>query len=203
MGHFKRPFEFEKGSSITHITVDGKSVTDKPSVVRHFNDFFSTIGAKLASKFNSSHFSILSPRVVHDFCFVKVDGECVLKQLKNINPAKATGLDGIDTRLLKLSAEHICRSFTYLISLSLSIGVFPDDWKIARVVPLFKAGCRDDQNNYRPVSILPVVSKIPEGIVHDQLYRSLMVSKGLSEWQSGFRPGFSTAKAAHYLVGYN
>jgi retron-type reverse transcriptase len=52
------------------------------------------------------------------------------------------------------------------------------------------------------VSILPVVSKILEKVVHDQLYQSLVASGVLSEWQSGFRPGFSTATAATYLVDY-
>ena len=94
------------------------------------------------------------------------------------------------------------RSTSSIINLSMSSGVFPDDWKIARVVPLFKAGSRDDPNNYRPVSVLPVDSKIIERVVHDQLYRNLAASDVLSEWQSGFRPGFSTATAAHYLVDY-
>ena len=104
--------------------------------------------------------------------------------------------------LLRLSTEHIYRPLTFSINLSLSSGVFPDDCKIARVVPLFKAGSRDDPNNYRPVSILPVISKILEKVVHDQLYDSLVGYGVLSEWQSGFTPGFSTTTAAHYLVDY-
>ena len=68
------------------------------------------------------------------------------------------------------------------------------------MTPLFKAGAKDDVNNYRPVSILPVVSKLLEGIVHNQLYQILVASDVLTEWQSGFRPGFSTTTAASYLV---
>ena len=72
--------------------------------------------------------------------------------------------------------------------------------KLPALLQFFKAGARDDPNNYRPVSVLPVVSKILERVVHDQLYRWLMADGVLSEWQSGFRPGFSTATAASYFV---
>ena len=68
-------------------------VTDKPSIAQHINNFFAIIGSKLASKIKSSHSPLLSPRVVTNFVFKRVDGECVLKQLKSINPAKATGFD--------------------------------------------------------------------------------------------------------------
>lgn len=81
-------------------------------------------------------------------------------------------------------------------------GVFPSEWKTARVTPIFKAGAKDDVNNYRPVSILPVVSKLLERVVHDQLYQSLTANGVLSQWQSGFRPGFSTSTAATYLIDH-
>ena len=109
-------------------------------------------------------------------------------------------MDRIPARLLKAASDHIHVPFAFICNLSLRTGEFPSDWKLARVTPLFKAGAKDDVNNYRPVSILSVVSKLLEGIVHDQLYQSLVASDVLTEWQSGFRPGFSTTTAASYLV---
>ena len=68
------------------------------------------------------------------------------------------------------------------------------------MTPIYKDGARDDVSNYRLVSILPAVSKPIERVVHDQLYRALASEGMLSQWQSGFRPGFSATTAASFLI---
>lgn len=196
----KQAIGSKKNESVSGVVENGVTVTDAPSIARAFNDFFSTIGSRLAAKFQGCVSKILSPRRSEDFRFAAVGSEYVRKQLHGLAAGKATGLDGIPARLLKTSADLICSPLAHIINLSLTSGVFPMDWKRARVTPLFKAGARDDVGNYRPVSILPVISKLLERIVHDQLYRSLVDGNVLSRWQSGFRPGFSTTTAATYLV---
>ena len=188
----------KKDSGVSSIMVDGVSVIDKSSIATHFNEFFSTIGAKLASKFTTRHFNFLSPRVHNDFKFTPVTSEYILKELKSLSGSKATGLDGLPARLLKTAAPHIYLPITYLINFSLSTGKFPQEWKLARVTPIHKDVARDDVNNYRPISILPMISKLLERVVHDQLYQSLTANDVISQWQSGFRPGFSTETAASY-----
>ena len=74
-------------------------------------------------------------------------------------------------------------------------GIFPDDWKCARVTPLFKQGERSDLNNYRPISVIPVIAKVFERIVYDQLYRFLTKEDVISKQQSGFRSLHSTVTA--------
>ena len=76
----------------------------------------------------------------------------------------------------------------------------PNDWKIARVVPLFKSGNRQEMNNYRPISILPVISKIAEKVVYHQLSSYLDANNLLSPCQSGFRKNFSTETAVTFFV---
>ena len=73
--------------------------------------------------------------------------------------------------------------------------LFPDEWKIARVVPLFKSGQRNLPENYRPISVLPVISKIMERIMYDQLYKYLTEAGILSDCQFGFRKSHSTTTA--------
>ena len=75
---------------------------------------------------------------------------------------KATGLDGISARLLKEACPEIVPSLTHIINLSIRCGYFPDEWKISKVLPLYKEDIKSDPNNYRPISILSVVSKIIE-----------------------------------------
>ena len=75
-------------------------------------------------------------------------------------------------------------------------GIFPDEWKSARVTPLYKnSGKRNDPTNYRPTSVIPVVAKVFERVVYDQLYHYLTENRILSPYQSGFRSLHSTVTA--------
>ena len=82
-------------------------------------------------------------------------------------------MDNIQVRLFKTCAPAIADGLTYIINLSFRSGVFPAEWKQARVSPIFKKGAKTDPGNFRPVSVLPVVSKIIEHIAHKQLYEFL------------------------------
>ena len=82
-----------------------------------------------------------------------------------------------------------------MISKSLHSGTFPDDWKCARVTPLFKQGEASDLNNYRPISVISVIAKVFERIVYDQLYNCLSNEDIISTHQSGFRSLHSTVTA--------
>ena len=84
---------------------------------------------------------------------------------------------------------------TFIFNLSLSSGIFIDDWKNARVFPVYKGNDRRDMGNYRPISILPIISKVFEKEVFQQLYHYLKVNSVLSKFQSGFRPLHSTVSA--------
>ena len=86
--------------------------------------------------------------------------------------------------------------FDYVISLiNLVSGIFPDDWKCARVTPLFKQGEPSDLNNYRPISVISVIAKVFERIIYDQLYNFLTNEDIISNHQSGFRSLHSTVTA--------
>ena len=88
--------------------------------------------------------------------------------LKTINANKATGPDNIPGRLLKIASDILASSLTEIFNKSLSTGSYPDDWKMAKVMPIYKHGKRTDLNNYRPISIISIVAKIFGRIVHDQ-----------------------------------
>ena len=124
----------------------------------------------------------------------------VLKQIDNLSLDKATGEDHISCKLLKMTKNVIAESLCDIINKSLSTGVVPREWKKARVVPIFKSGDISSLNNYRPISILPIVSKIIERAVHQQLSEFLDENDLLHPNQSGFRPMHSTATALAKLV---
>ena len=91
--------------------------------------------------------------------------EMVLTSLNQLDINKATGSDGIPIRLLKETASQIAPSLTMLLNKSLRLGIFPEEWKLTNIVPIFKKGKRDFVENYRPISLLPVISKVLERCV--------------------------------------
>ena len=108
---------------------------------------------------------------------------------------KATGLDQIPSKLLKLAADIVGPSLAGIFERSINTGIFPAEWKLARVTPIFKKGSKSDLDNYRPISVTPIVSKIFERIVFDQLYQYLNENNLLTNCQSGFRSLHSTLTA--------
>ena len=112
--------------------------------------------------------------------------------LSNVNKRKATGCDGISARALKLAGTTLAPSLCGLFNQSITSATLPREWKSANVTPVHKGGDETNMNNYRPISVLPIVAKILERIVFDQLYDYLQEHSLLTPHQSGFRPGHST-----------
>ena len=141
------------------------------------------------------------PRVQRStFQFKEIPVSFTLKQLRGLKTGKAVGLDNIPPRLLKDSACIVATPLTTIINASLRQGIVPDDWKSARVTPLFKKGKVEDLDSYRPISVLPIVSKLLERAVHTQLGEYLKEHNILSPYQCGFRKAHSTEFAALSLA---
>ena len=108
--------------------------------------------------------------------------------------------NNISTKLLKKSIGKISEPLTHIVNLSLSTGVFPQDMKIAKVIPIYKSGENNLFKNYRPISILPAFSKILEKVVATKLMKFLKSSNQLYEHQYGFRPQHSTVHPVLHLL---
>ena len=108
---------------------------------------------------------------------------------------KATGIDNISCKIIKIAAPAISDSLTFIFNQAITLSSFPNEWKMARVIPLYKNGQRNIPGNYRPISVLPAISKIMERIMYDQLYNYLTKFELLSDSQFGFRKSHSTATA--------
>ena len=175
------------------------STSDDCVIAETFNEFFVSIGSKLASESCSDSMHATktnnTPRSSTIFKFSEIGVEEVTAGLRNLKISKATGIDTIPSRALKIAADIIAPSITWIFNLSLKTGIFVDAWKKACVLPIYKSGDRRLCENYRPISILPVISKILERSVFDQLYKFLNDNSLLSKYQSGFRPKNSTLTA--------
>ena len=100
---------------------------------------------------------------------------------------KSFGVDNISSYyFLKLALPYIENSQAFLFNTSIETSQFPDSWKVARITPIFKEGDKTEKSNYRPISVLPVISKLFEKLVFNQLYHYMKENGLFTSDQSGF-----------------
>lgn len=196
----------KNSNTINQINVNGSEITDAKTIANEFNNFFVNIATNLSTPVTVSDFNHIK-EFVNDkipeqsfFHIPYITEYQTRKLLTNLDISKATGLDQLGPRLLKLSTDIITKTITRIINLSIKNGVFPDTWKYAKVTPLFKSGSPAEINNYRPISILPTLSKIIERHVHDSFILYLNSYKLLCESQSGFRKHHSCETALVHMI---
>ena len=131
---------------------------------------------------------------------MNIDEAAINKIIYNLPPKSNSGCDGISSKLLKVIAPAKIKPLTLLINQVLNTGTFPDKLKIAKVIPIFKKGDPSLFENYRPISLLPAISKVLEKIIALQLSSYFEKNKLLFDNQYGFRPKHSTEHAALELI---
>ena len=193
-----KPFLSNKSNYVLKDTIlleNDKLINDQQEVCDIFNNFFVNVAKNIGDNsvpINSEHPSLLKIQenltVQSVLNFKPVDEDFVSKQIGRLNVKKATGHDGISAKVLKLARPVIVKPLTDLINLTIERSEFPDSTKNAMVTPLHKKNSNLDKENYRPVSILPVVSKIYERAINEQL--SEFFSQHFNVYLSAFRPGY-------------
>ena len=117
--------------------------------------------------------------------------------LKVLKLGKVSGLDHISHHMLKYTASTVCKPLQKLFTFSLRLTVFPDNWKTAIVLPLFKNGEKQIPANYRPIALLSTVGKVFERVVFKNMFNFFFSNNLFYKFQSGFTLGHSTL---HQLI---
>ena len=133
------------------------------------------------------------------FNLASVSENSILTILKSTQVSKAAGLDGLSGRFLKDGAKFLAKPISDLCNLSINSEKFPDSCKVAKLRPLYKKGSLTQPCNYRPISLLPLISKVIEKVIHDQTSTFLNSKQLLYTYQSGFRKKHSTDFCLSYL----
>lgn len=173
-------------SNITQMRIDDNVVSDRSKISFEFNRYFQSVFSTEISESNT----IPSDERSDAYSFISEQG--IVSLLLSLNVKKSTGPDGLPNMFLRRYAEWVAKYFTCIFSRSFRESVIPDDWLIARVVPVKKDGKRDSIENYRPISLTCTSCKLLEHIVNKQLISFLDEHDILNGNQHGFRRGLST-----------
>ena len=115
----------------------------------------------------------------------------IAKIISHLDPNKAHGHGMVSIRMIKLCENSICKPISVVFNDCLNEGKFPHEWKKANVVPVHKKGNKQSLENYRPISLLPICSKIFERFIYNEMFSFFTENNLISPNQSGFRPGDS------------
>ena len=189
-------------TSCSRFLINNVITTDKQIIADGFNSFFTNVGPSLANKIPSDDRSptlFMKNRVGQSIVLDEVVSNEVNVIIKNLKEG-SSGWDGVSAAVLKTTYNNIIAPLTHVLNISISQGVFPNELKVARVVPLFKSGDPMIFSNYRPVSVLPVFSKILERLMYNRLLSFINKHKLLYSYQFGFRAEHSPNLAMIFLV---
>lgn len=173
------------------------------------NDFFASVGESFANKIllgldttqiELAHKIDTCNSPSSSFFFEPTDSDEINSIILSLKSNTAPGLDGLSVQYIKTIKDHVTSPLAAIINNSLTTGTVPDAWKSAAVVPIHKGGETNSPNNFRPISLLPVFSKILERVVNKRLVRYLESNNILSPNQFGFRSKRSTEDAVKLLT---
>ena len=188
--------------SVVNRLVGNKKITNIPPLLE--NDVFITSFDEKANIFNNYFAKQCNPMEndsvlplfrslsVNKLSEINIDASKIISIINKLNAKKAHGHDDIAISMLKIAKDEVALPLKIIFEKCLLTGKYPSLWKKANVQPVHKKSSRQDKQNYRPISLLPIFSKIFEKILFDPIYNHLNENNLLSKHQSGFRPGDST-----------
>ena len=169
----------------------GNIVSDSGAIADLLNSYFSSVFTveNISSIPNPiSNFDFTNSQIFSD---ISVDEKLVYGKLSKMNISKSQGPDELNPKLIFELRNELCKPLTYLFNMSIQTGVIPQDWRDAIVAPLHKKGSKNKSENYRPVSLTSIISKLLESIVKDNLVKHLDKYALIRSSQHGFTSGKS------------
>ena len=187
----------ETDKNIEQIETNGKKYKDPKLICEILNKHFVEIGENIA-KVNNAQCSptiFLNNKLINSMVLEDTTIDEIGTIIETLSINKATGHDGISTKVIKMLKSIISPFLCEIVNTSFKEGTFPNCLKIAKVIPCFKKGNKEDPNNYRPISVLTQFSKIFEKIIYVRYVNFFEKYNVISSNQYGFRKGFSTSLA--------
>ena len=182
---------------------DSNFISDPKQVANKFNDFFLNVADKLNSKItkkNNKFQDYLKNPNKSRFFLKETTPDEIVKIIKKLDSKKSSDIFNISPDIVKLSDQVVADALCILFNRSIREGIFPDTLKMAKVIPLHKGDSVLSVANYRPISLLPIFSKIIERLIYDQFIEFINKHNILSELQFGFQKCKSTEHAISSIL---
>lgn len=178
-----------------YFSKNNADIYEKDEIADDFNNYFINIGPSLSKNIPIQDIDDGIIPNVNSFFLESIQEEEILTTVHKFANKKSNDFADMNMALIKQIIDVIIKPFTYICNLSFTTGTFPDQMKIAKVLPLFKKGKKNDLANYRPISLLPQFSKILEKLFVVRLNKFINKNNILSNSQYGFRSNHSTSTA--------
>ena len=173
----------------SQILINDKLITNSKDICDCFNSYFTNLGTNLSKGIPSSTNPLNNVIFLHHSVFFTPTNHFEIEKIINNLKITSPGYDDIHPKIIKQISMIIAMPLSHIINCSLISGIVPSKLKIAKVIPIFKNGHRDDMYNYRPIYVLPCFSKILEKIIANRLLSFLLKYNILYDHQFGFIPG--------------
>lgn len=192
----------EYHNKIEKIEINNEPITEKQEIANIFNEYYSSLGQKYADHINKpENFSENLFNLENSIYLNPVSNNEIMNIMNDLKSKKSPGWDEIRSETVKQLSDKLAVPLTYIINKCLSVGTFPDCLKLGIIKPLHKNGSKEKIENYRPISLLSVFSKIFEKVIKKRVSGFLDRFGILSDNQFGFREGRSTEEAILKLTG--
>ena len=186
----------------SQILINDKLITNSKNICDCLNSYFTNLGTNLSKGIPSSTNPLNNVSFLHHSLFFTPTNQFEVEKIINNLKITSKGYDDIHPKIIKQISMIIAMPLSHIINCSLISGIVPSKLKIAKVIPIFKNGHREDMCNYRPISELPCFSKIFEKIIANRLLSFLLKYNIPYDHQFGFIPGKNTTHAILSLVDY-
>ena len=192
----------EMWKSLRHMLNINTSRANVPNLnADKFNTFFANVGKQLADKIPKCQYEWHLPDSIYNFETQQVEVSYVYKLLRLLKDRSNLDVINMDSKLLHIAAEELSPTLTAIINLSISTGYLPEDWKLAKVTPVYKnKGAKNDCGSYRPISVICHIAKIMEKAVQTQLKNYLLEHDFITNIQSAYLANHSTQSSLHNVV---
>jgi len=181
------------------IKSENEIINNPKEIATKFNEYFNSIPTTLSNSIinadNATYEEFLPNPLPESHPFYETTNIEIKSIIEGIKDSNSAGIDCLTTKVIKSNANALTPILKILINKSLSQGKFPEKLKTAKIIPVFKNKDKTEVSNYRPISILPVISKIYERVFYNRLYNYFSYNNLFSESQYGFRSGRSTELA--------
>ena len=183
---------------INKMRINGNITSDPKEIANCFNTYFCEVGVNLSLSVPPSPIfftEYLPPPIKNSFYCSHSSPNEIVNEIHRLQNKKSSGPDIFNTKILKFISQEIAGPLSYIFNLSIDTGIFPDKMKVAKVIPILKKGDPLMLGNYRPISLLPVFSKVFEKLIASRLLLYLNKYSIISDNQFGFRQKHSTVSA--------